>query len=444
MRRLFDFLRTDDLPLMSRPNYVAEVRQIALWGVLAGTVEGSMASVVVSKTFAASELLTTIVWQLPVLMYVLNVVWGSVLRGRRRKPAFLLIASGGVLCVATLTLAPDQWRPWGGWVFAAQIACTHLFVSGLITLRTTMWRANYPETHRARIAGRLQTVRVLLGMLTSAALGQLYNADPGWYRFVYPTAAAVGAASLIFVSRMRMRGERFERRQYRVRASASGTADDHFGLGSGLREIVTILRTDRAFARFMWAQFVLGAANFFTDPILVNALTKDLDFDYFSSLALLDLIPLAFMLISMQIWAPIFDRVAVLRFRVINTVFWTASYAGAAAGMLIISAGGIGALLWAMPVLILARICKGIGWGGGHIAWNIGHMYFARAHQTELYMSIHVGLTGLRALIMPHLGMWSRQSLGYSALLISVALGLMAHQLFRRLTDEADRVATRG
>jgi hypothetical protein len=77
MHRTFDFLRRDDIPFLARGNYAAEVVHMAAWGTVTGVAEGTMASIVAAKTFHASEQVTTIVWALPVLMNLLNVVWAA-------------------------------------------------------------------------------------------------------------------------------------------------------------------------------------------------------------------------------------------------------------------------------------------------------------------------------------------------------------------------------
>lgn len=442
--RPLSFLGSDDLPPLTRPNYVAELQQILPWGIVIGVVEASMVSIVASKTFDASPLLTTVIWAVPILMNVLNPAWAAILRGRRRRPAFLLISGCGLVGVGSVGLTSAEWRPWGGWVFAGQIAFTYLFLSGLITLRTTIWRANYPVTHRGRIAARLQSVQLLLTLATTLTLSLVYNRQPGIYRVVYPAAAIIGACSLWPVRRWRMRGEEQELHRYRQYMAQlnHGRTTSRLGLRAGVWEAVSILRTDRRYAGYMLAQFLLGSANFFTDPILVNAFTKDLRFDYFSSQALLQLIPSVVLLLCIHRWAAFFDRVGLMRFRVYNSAAWVASYVSGTAGMLALAWGGLGYLGLALPLLILSRALNGLGSAGGKIAWSLGHLYYAREHQTELYMGIHVGLTGVRGLTMPLLGLWTQQLFGYGALLIAVALGLTAHLLFHRMeAQDAARAA---
>src|SRR5512136_2703421 len=113
MRRIFDFLRTDDLPPMTRPNYAAEVRHISLWAVFANLVDGSFSSIVVAKTFHV-PLLIPVVWATPMLANLVTFFWGVVIRDRPKVRTFVVLAIGAVLSAASIALTPSDWEPWGG------------------------------------------------------------------------------------------------------------------------------------------------------------------------------------------------------------------------------------------------------------------------------------------------------------------------------------------
>jgi hypothetical protein len=387
-------------------------------------------------------------------------------------PTYTVLAAGVLLGLASIALNSPAWQPWAAWLFAGQVAFAHLFLSTLITVRTTMWKLNYPRAYRARIAGRVQMIRQLLTMLTVAGLSLLFDRDPGWYRLVYPAIAVLGLLSLVPLRRIRIRGETAERRRFRgylaKRAAgaripsctqtrenpcppgdggpcppysphpdplpgggAEGTIRN--GLWPGLREAAAVLRDDRPFARYMLAQFLLGSANFFTDPVLVNILARRLEFNYFGATLLLQIIPAAALLISIRYWARLFDFRGILRFRVYNSAWWAGSYLFVTLAMLAIALFARAALLPAVALLVIARVMNGVSRGGGDIAWNIGHLHFARDHQTEIYMGIHVALTGVRGIIMLFLGWLANQYLGWASFLIALALALTAMFMFRRM-----------
>lgn len=440
MPRVLDFLRTDDIPRMTRPNYAAELNHMLLWGALAGTIEGNTSSIVVAKTFGASPLLVTVVWATPMLANMLSLVWGAVIRGRRRKPLFLALNAAAIGVLASIALTPSDWRPWGGWIFAGQIALARIFLAGLVTVRTSIWSQNYPDGFRATITGRLQSLRMIAALFATTSLALAFNQHPEYYRFAYPIAGLIGLASLWPLRRMRVRRETRSLRDFRD--AHAGHPSSWRGLLSGIRDSIAILKRDRLFARYCSAQFYLGSAVFMIEPVLAILLTKRLHLDYFSSSGILDLIPNIVALLSIASWSVIFDRIGVLRFRVLSSVYWFASTILATIALLVLETAGSGAVGTALAILILARIVQGIGQGGGTIAWNLGHLHFAGRHEADLYMGIHVALTGLRGILMPFVGVALYGVLGWGAIALASALAGLAVWMFARLVSEHARRQT--
>lgn len=440
MQRWLDFLRTDDIPPLARPNYAYELRHIALWAVVLGAIEGEGASVVARKTFDASNLLVTIVWLIPNAVYLLNVVWGVLLRGRPRIRSYFAVAGAAVAALASVCFTPDD-KFWGGWLFALQLALVNFFASGLVILRTTLWRANYPVTHRARITGRITMVRMLVTLLTVAALATLFDWRADLYPYVYLAVAALGGLSLIPLANLSVRGERAELRRTRALAAARPAGAAHGGIIGGLREMAAILRRDRVFASYMVGQFLIGSSHFFTGPLINMKVAGDLGFGYLASAAILSL-PTVFQMLTLRWWGPFYDRVGLLRFRVINTLFWTITVSMLSLSMLLLSVQDHLLATIGLVVLIAARILHGACTGGGAIAWNLGHLQYAPEHQTELYMAVHMGLTGLRGLVMPVLGFLAYQWLGWGAFLIALALAITAHFVFRWVEKLEARLTT--
>jgi len=223
MPHVFDFLRFDDVPPPARRIYAAELPQVTPWGTIIGATDGYMASIVASKTFNASEAATTLIWALPIMMNVLNPLWGALLRGRRRLRTLACLCLCGLAGIASISFTSRQWEH-AAWIFAVQVGFIHLFLSGIITLQTTMWGANYPTTHRARIAGRLQTVRLLLALLTGATLSQLFDWRAGAYQIVYPLVTVFGLFSPRPLPKMRFRGENTDLRHAPLRLPADRRA----------------------------------------------------------------------------------------------------------------------------------------------------------------------------------------------------------------------------
>lgn len=435
--RLFDFTRSRDLPHLSRPNFELERLHMLGWGVFAGIVEGNTSSIVAAKTFGASPLLVTVVYATPMLAHVLAVVWGVVMRGRPRQRTFLWLSAACVCTFASVALTPAHWHPWGGWIFALQVGLARVFSSGLVNVRISMWAVNYPAAHRARITGRLQGVRFLTGIVAMAVAARLFDADPDLYRWVYPAIGVIGVLSLLPAGRMRIRGERRELERFRVHQARRGAADGASGRGllAGLGEALAILRRDRDFARYCQAQYLLGSAALMMDAILTIVISSELGVQYLGATLLLDLIPQATLLLQLPYWSGHFDRHGVLRFRVVNSAVWLAACVLATAAMLTWRLG-LG-LVVPLGLLVLSRLFNGSARAGGAIAWNLGHLHFAGKHDADLYMGIHVTLTGVRGIIMPFVGLLAYRYAGWAAMLGPVLLAAVGLWLFERLARDS-------
>lgn len=420
------------IPRMSRPTFLAERNHMFLFGIFAGIIEGNTSAIVVSKTFEGSYALITAVWVTPMIANVLTLLWGALLRGRPRQRVFQWSILGAVASFVSIGLTPADWRPWGGWIFFLQIAAARIFLVGVVTVRTSMWGRNYPTSDRARITATLQSLRFTVGLFATAGIAQLFDHDAALYRLLYPLVGLIGLIAVIPVRHMRVRGEKRELRRFRAASARleAATGRPH-GLRHSFRECIDILKRDAAFAHYCTAMFFLGASNFMIEPILLILATQQLGYSYLVSSFMLDLLPNIVMLASMPLSARYFDRGGVLPFRAVNSVIWVVSGVAAALGAVLVQSGWV---VWAgIALLWISRLINGIGRGGGAIAWNLGHLHFAGHDNADLYLGIHVTLTGLRGLVMPIIAIILYQWIGGWTLGLAVLLGVISVVLFRRL-----------
>ncbi|MCH7870273.1 MAG: MFS transporter [Planctomycetes bacterium] len=439
MRRILNITRSDDVPLMSRPNFIIERRHLMAWGMFSGIVEGNISTIVVLKTFHASEFLATTVWSIPFVANMLMVLWAGQPRSQPKLKRLITLGLCAVVSMASIFVTPSEYA-WGGWLFAAQLLATRLFLAGVVAVRTTIWNANYPKEQRARLVARLQALRFLMGLMIAAVVTRLFDLHPQVYRFVYPSIACVGLFALLLARPLRVRGESRAAARNGDRDSAPAT-----GFMQSMRNAAGVLRDDRRFARYCTAQFFLGSANFMIEPVLTITLIQQLGFGYFWTAGIMDIIPAFVMLLAMQFWAPHFDRVGAVQFRVVNSAVWVVAFAMAALSMLmVVRAESAWTPLWigAIAVLLLARVMAGIGRGGGAIAWHIGHLHFARPDNAETYMRVHMALTGLRGILLPQFSRMLNQRIGSWSFVIAVLSGVIGMLLYRRLARDDRRQAT--
>jgi len=454
-----DLFQVRRAPYLSRGNYLHEIRHIFAWGAVAGLVEGNFAALVVAKIFHGGPLLINIAATTPVAAHLANLVWGMLCVGRPKVRMMTLSAAGVVLLTGAVALVPVS--PLGAWVFVAQMAAAQFFMTGIVSTRAAMWKANYPQWVRGQLAARVQVVRTITQLTALGVGAAVLSKAPELYRWLFPVVAVVGVIAIWLLQRMHVRGER------------AMLARLHRGEGHGLIEpqqfwavlspwcvlsgAARVLRADGAFRQYCVAQMFAGAANLMVRSVAVvmiaEQLLGDMPASFWVGAVLLDVLPRLLMLASMSRFAAYFDRVGVLRFRVFHGVCWLAALVFGAIGAWALSRGTLGAPEFVISMLgfIAFSIVQGICHGGGAIAWNLGHLHFAHPADAEVYMGIHVSLTGLRGLVLPSVGMmlWhgvgSWTGIGWWVWSVSSCFALVALICFAALArSEAQRMEDAG
>lgn len=429
-----------------------------VWSVLAGVVEGNFGSVVVAKVFHGSELEIAIATATPIAAFITSIIWGMMCVGRPKIRLLVLFSAGAALLTGMAGAIPAT--RFGATCFICQMAAVQVLMAGVVTVRSAVWKSNYPREVRGRITARLQRVRFVVSVLTALTAAALCDWSPGSYRFIYPGVALVGLAAVRLAARIRIRGER------RELSGVVQPADDPdlrrslvepFSLtalvspGHVLGEMVRVLRDDRRYLLYCVAQLFTGLANLMTISIIAAVVTTRLDFGhawgFWVSTALLVAIPQLAILGSLGRWGGLFDRVGVLGFRVINVMCWTTSILLAMfATMVTENSAMVGAGFLPLAVVLFAGrgIFYGLGRGGGALAWHIGHLHFAHPEKAEIYMGIHVSLTGLRGIVAPIGGVLLWQAVGWPVWVVALAFALVSLAMYRWMAEEEKRRAGAG
>ncbi len=434
---------------MARRNYVIEIQHLLLWGLFAGLIEGTVSAVVVSKTFGGSELLIAIVQATPAFANISSLLWGAMIVGRRKLPALMALAAASMSVTVSIGFSPQS--SLGGWIFALQICLARVFMSGVVTTRASLWKSNYPKSHRGRVTAGLQVVRTLTGLPVILGCGLLFDWNAAAYRWFYPAVAVLGAAGLLLLQRAHVRGEKAALAR---KSTDNGDPIAETGLVAPFSLVSLIapwqvlgrmkqaLKQDPRFARYCTAQMCIGTAALMVLPVNTIILTKVLQLTYTASNGLLDVVPRVATIAMLPIWARLFDRVGVLRFRVVNSACWCGSVLLCGTGALFAllhSRGMASALSLSFAAYVGGRIIDGLAQSGGAIAWNIGHLHFAEDDKAELYMGIHVSLTGFRGLLAPLAGVLLYSRINWGVFVVSFCVSSVGLYIFHRLAREEGR-----
>lgn len=378
------------VPLRSRRAYARELAAWSLLPLMLGMLEGGVVGIIAKKSFdgqVSAELLNIVIaflTGLPAMANLTSFAWAALAHGRHKIHFINALQMMAVLAMASFALAAPTTA--GFILFSVGVTLGRVAWAGVVTVRSTVWGLNYPRTIRPRIAGSFATVQAICIAGITLVAGFILDDNPDAYRWLFPISAIFGGLGVWFYSRIRVKGHAHLIRQEK-RETGSKPSINPLGL-------LRTLRDDRKYAAFMMCLFLIGTGNIMVTAPLVLILDEQFKLDYLGSILILTSIPILMMPLSIPIWSRLLSGMHVVRFRSIHSwIFVTSNFILFAA------------VTWSfLPAIYLSAIIRGFGFGGGVLAWNLGHHDFTTPERSTQYMGVHVTLTGIRGLLAPTLG----------------------------------------
>ena len=403
-------------------------------------LQAGVISVIGALLFGVGPMGVATITAAPMFANATSTLWAKLAHGRRKAVTVAVLQSLFLLMVAAIALLPI--RPSSATLFVGLYVMTRCLISGVITVRTVIWRANYPRHSRSRITGRLMLLNTCMLALLPVVAGKLFDKkkespdateasstvqviqdtevvhsaigfDPMLFKAVYIAAALIGIIGVIAYAGLRVRRERVLLQEEHTAAQSKNNSDEPGSRVSALH----VLRTDHHFRSYMVWQFFAGVATMAGNTVLIAFITQllaDLPEKWSLGPPSLGLGPFLvgfilteaavqlFVALSLPFWAHYLDKVHVTRFRTRHGLTWI--FTQSTAFLAVFAATfGIG-IEWLMLLILIPRIGQGILFGGGRLAWQLGHHDFADRHLAATYMAIHQTLTGVRGFIAPFLG----------------------------------------
>jgi len=276
-------------------------------------------------------------------------------------------------------------RHWGQALFIIQILLAQTGFALIVTLRSSLWRANYPDQYRGRI---IVWVALCIALCSSVCVTIFSTVMDRWhisFRWLYLVASLSGFIGAYLFSRLRLRGEE------RLLSQARQDNQDRVPIWAGL----SVLRKDRRFREFLSWQMVNGLSTLLVEgAVLVIIINDVFQANWLIGGTALAALPLAVTGISGLVWARSYDRHGIFVMRTYGALLW-------AIGRTTLL---VAVLSQSMALVLFSRVLTGVALGLGRLNWRLGHMAFAPPDKDSLYMGAHVGLTGLRGIVAPFLG----------------------------------------
>eukprot|EP00752_Nemacystus_decipiens_P014542 g12951.t1 len=380
-------------------------------------IEPGVVGIIATLLFDVGSLGLATIVAAPMFANLTSALWARLAHGRAKATILASLQAALLVLLVGIALLPTD--PTSATMLVGLYVVARCVFAGVLTTRTVIWRANYPRHSRSRITGRLMLINTIMLAtvpIVAATLFDQYQADHPWlFRAVYLSAACVGIIGVIAYAGLRVRRERVLRREELTPTIGSGDTP-----GPPIRvSALQVLRTDKLFRSYMVWQFCAGVATMAGNTAMIAFIASQVDalpedwsvsllglFDikaYLVGIFLASAVMQLFVALSIPFFAHYLDKVHVTRFRTRHGLLWifTQTCNFIVAYLAAINGVPIG---WLLVLLIIPRIGQGMVFGGGRLAWQLGHHDFADRHLAATYMAIHQTLTGVRGIIAPYLG----------------------------------------
>ena len=162
-------------------------------------------------------------------------------------------------------------------------------------------------------------------------------------------------------------------------------------IGDAWRQTRDFIRRERAFMRYQYWFFLYGCGFMSAAPLLIILVTDILHLSYVRATIILTVAPQLALLLLSPLVGKLYDRV-----NPILTMVW----ATLLLGFYSLSMTQCNTFSIALAAIMLYSVAM----VGVNMSWSLCSLYFAGHKRSEPFSSMHVAMTGLRALIAPWLG----------------------------------------
>ena len=378
------------LPLMGRLAYHRELISASLLPVMLSGLQAGTMSIVVKKLFTDAAGVGSYELNMAVgfvagsraIGHLTSFLWANASRGRPKILFIRALQLATAAVIAAIAVVPRTSA--GLWLVTSLCILGWVLWSGVITLRAGVWRANYHHSYRARVAGKLSTVRALIIAAVGMLIGYSLDVDASSYHWLFPSLAVAGVLGAWAYGRVPFR----QQRRHLASERASESADAH---PLNPRMFFEILKQDALYRHYLVCMFLMGLGNHMLPPVLAIVLADQFQVGYKTGIALTSVIPLLCMTLVIPHWSRLLQRSHVIDFRALHV------WVFAAVALCCV----VGVVTGQIFLFFVAAVAQGVGWGGGVLAWNLGHQYFAPRAQDAEYMSVHITLVGIRGAFGP-------------------------------------------
>ncbi len=281
-------------------------------------------------------------------------------------------------------------------------------------------KGNYRHENFGKLFSYSTTVNKVLMMVSTFTVGLLLDYDPNSYRYFYSLVGILGVISIYQLTKIEFK-QKVEKEYPPIRMA----------LGNSFKRIFLILKNNIPFRHLEFGFILYGFAWMSTHAVITIFYKEVLDLNY-SSVSFYNNAYNLVAIIVLPVFGKLIGSRDPRRFGILTFGTLLLFIAVTASSQYFNSYFEIlGLKLY--HVLLIAVIFNGLFMGSMPILWGIGSSYFCEPDEAADYQSVHLFLTGFRALFAPIIGIKLYEWFGFSitygvgVLFLTAAIFLMIY-----------------
>jgi len=339
--------------------------------------------VVAKKALLALDWQITILVMLWPLSNLFSIWWGKALeRSKSIAKFFVLMAFVGRLVMILMLWTHSYYS------YLIIMILVFSFNSLLSPAQNSIYRNNITKENRGNLFGYTASLVTLIAIVFSYSAGKLMDINEDWFRYIFTFVGIMGCISSLIMAFIKIEDKDHNTTKVKLK---------EFVLTPIIRTL-DILKEDKDFGIFQRNYFIYGIGFMIILPAIPKFLVEYLQMDYSQTFMAKGIISRLGILLLAPIAGKVHDKK--------NPAFFTFLaffILGLYPFVLLISNYFIGTT-YVNFIVYFSYLIFGIGMSAIVISWNISSIYFAGKNDVSMYQSVHVTLTGMRALIVPFLG----------------------------------------
>ena len=93
-------------------------------------------------------------------------------------------------------------------MLVTSMIASRILLAGFVTVRSVVWSLNYARDIRGQATGQLQMIASVVSIIISASIGPYLDYISTNIAIIYITGAIAGVLGLLFLGRVKVRGEK--------------------------------------------------------------------------------------------------------------------------------------------------------------------------------------------------------------------------------------------